>query len=68
MEARKPLTKMETKVVWPLRLKPSEIAGVEARALRKGIAGRTLAREYLLTGMSMDDAQELMKGHTRVTA
>lgn len=66
---RKPLALAgESKDVLPVRLHPSVIAGLKVRAARKGIGYTTLAREYLITGMSMDDAQELLKANTRVTA
>lgn len=51
-----------------MKLKPSEIESIKARALRKGLGHTTLAREFLLMGMSMDDALERQKEYTRVTA
>lgn len=58
----------EARESFAMKLKPSEIAAVRERALRKGLGHTTLAREYLLMGMSMDDAMEFQKGHARVTA
>lgn len=68
MNERKPLAAMESRVPYPIRLKPSEIDKVKARARERGIGPTTLAREFLLTGMSMDEVQEAMKEHRRVTA
>ena len=66
---RKPLAPaMESRLSFNVKLKPSEIEAIKIRALCKGMGHTTLAREYLLMGMSMDDAQELRKGHARVTA
>ncbi len=67
--ARKPLANVaQSRIPFSMKLKPTEIDAVRERAAAKGIGATTLAREYLLTGMMMDDAQELLKGHTRVTA
>lgn len=60
--------KMEGRVPFSMKLKESEIEAVKARAARKGLGHTTLAREYFLMGMRMDDALELQQGHVRVTA
>lgn len=59
---------MESREPYSMKLKPSEIENIKMRAARKGVGHTTLAREFLLMGMSMDDALERQKDYTRVTA
>lgn len=68
MEARRPLTKLESKVVYTIRFKPSEWAVFEQAARALGIEVRKYVREVALTGHSVEQAGLFRQGHTRVSA
>ena len=68
MPERRPLNRMESREARPIRLKPSEVEVLRAEALARGIGWTTFARECLLMGLTMAQAQETLKAHTRVTA
>lgn len=58
----------ESREARPIRLKPSEVEELKREAKLRGIGWTTFARECLLTGLSVEQAQARRQSHSRITA
>lgn len=58
----------EARLVFTVRLRPSEAAPVVDAAMARGLAPRVYMRECLLAGHKYFETQAAMEGHVRVTA